>query len=80
MGRKQEKAQQRKTYQDSFKGVKHGHGGRSIRKKDEAALGKQFGGSRQDYGPPITVRVIKYIADDQRVYSIYILWSFAFLR
>jgi len=27
MGRKQEKAQQRKTYQDSFKGVKHGHGG-----------------------------------------------------
>ena len=40
MGRKQEKAQQRKTYQDSFKGVKHGHGGRSIRKKDEAALGK----------------------------------------
>ena len=40
MGRKQEKALQRKTYQDSFKGVKHGHGGRSIRKKDEAALGK----------------------------------------
>ncbi|MDD5287568.1 MAG: hypothetical protein PHY28_00425 [Dehalococcoidales bacterium] len=40
MGRKQEKAQQRKTYQDNFKGVKHGHGGRSIRKKDEAALGK----------------------------------------
>jgi len=40
MGRKQEKAQQRKTYRDTFKSVKHGHGGRSIRKKDEAALGK----------------------------------------
>jgi hypothetical protein len=40
MGRKQEKAQQRKAYKDTFKNVKHGHGGRSIRKKDEAALGK----------------------------------------
>lgn len=40
MGRKQEKAQQRKVYKDLFKNVKHGHGGRSIRKKDEAALGK----------------------------------------
>ena len=40
MGRKQDKAQQRKTYKDMYKGVKHGHGGRSIRKKDEAALGK----------------------------------------
>jgi DNA replication protein DnaC len=25
---------------EAFKGMKHGHGGRSIRKKDEAALGK----------------------------------------
>jgi len=40
MGRKQEKAEQRRKYKEAFKGVKHGHGGRSIRKKDEAALGK----------------------------------------
>ncbi len=40
MGRKQEKAAQRKQYQEAFKNVKHGHGGRSIRKKEEAALGK----------------------------------------
>jgi hypothetical protein len=31
---------QRKTYQESFKKVKHGHGGRAIRKKEETALGK----------------------------------------
>jgi hypothetical protein len=40
MGRKQEKAQQRKSYKEAFKGVKHGHGGRAVRKKQEAALGK----------------------------------------
>mgnify|MGYP001570226672 FL=1 len=40
MGRKQEKANQRKAYQEAFKEVKHGHGGRSIRKKQEAALGR----------------------------------------
>ena len=40
MGRKQEKAQQRSKYKEDFKKVKHGHGGRSIKKKDEAALGK----------------------------------------
>jgi hypothetical protein len=40
MGRKQQKAEQRKAYQEMFKKMKHGHGGRSIRKKDEAALGK----------------------------------------
>jgi len=40
VGRKQEKAEQRKTYKEMFKKMKHGHGGRSIRKKDEAALGK----------------------------------------
>lgn len=40
MGKKQEKAEQRKNYKESFKKVKHGHGGRSLRKKDEAALGK----------------------------------------
>lgn len=39
-GRKQEKAQQRKTYKEAFKNVKHGHGGRSIRKKQESALGR----------------------------------------
>lgn len=40
MGRKQEKAQQRKQYKESIKGLKHGHGGRAIKKKDESALGK----------------------------------------
>ncbi|HLB28051.1 MAG TPA: hypothetical protein VJK47_02445 [Dehalococcoidales bacterium] len=40
MGRKQEKANQRKAYKEAFKNVKHGHGGRSIRKKEEAALGR----------------------------------------
>lgn len=40
MGRKQEKQQQRKIYKDLFKNVHHGHGTRSIKKKDESALGK----------------------------------------
>jgi len=40
MGRKQEKAAQRKAYKEAFKNVKHGHGGRPIRKKEEAGLGK----------------------------------------
>jgi hypothetical protein len=40
MGRKTEKAAQRKSYKESFKNIKHGHGGRSVRKKQEAALGK----------------------------------------
>jgi hypothetical protein len=40
MGRKQEKAEQRRRYKEAFKKVKHGHGGRPIRKKEEAALGK----------------------------------------
>lgn len=40
MGRKQEKAEQRKSYKESFKKVKHGHGSRAIRKKEESALGK----------------------------------------
>jgi len=40
MGRKQEKAAQRSKYRDSFKGVKHGHGGRSVKKKEETALGR----------------------------------------
>ena len=40
MGRKQEKAEQRRAYKEAFKGIKHGHGGRAVRKKDEAALGK----------------------------------------
>ena len=40
MGRKQEKAQQRKQYKESFRGVKHGHGGRAIKKKQESALGR----------------------------------------
>jgi hypothetical protein len=39
MGRKQEKAEQRKNYKETFKKMKHGHGGRSIRKKEESALG-----------------------------------------
>lgn len=40
MGRKQEKLQQRKQYKESYKNVKHGHGGRSVKKKQEFALGK----------------------------------------
>jgi len=40
MGRKQEKAEQRRNYKEAFKKVKHGHGGRAIRKKEEAALGR----------------------------------------
>lgn len=40
MGRKQEKAEQRRRYSEAFKNVKHGHGGRSVKKKDESALGR----------------------------------------
>ncbi len=40
MGKKQDKVQQRKNYKEAFKGVKHSHGGRSVRKKQENALGK----------------------------------------
>ena len=40
MGRKQDKVEQRKKYKESFNKVKHGHGGRFIKKKEEAALGK----------------------------------------
>jgi hypothetical protein len=40
MGHKQDKAEQRRRYKEAFKKVKHGHGGRPIRKKEEAALGK----------------------------------------
>jgi hypothetical protein len=40
MGRKAEKAAQRRTYKEAFKNVKHGHGTRAIRKKEESALGK----------------------------------------
>ncbi|MCX7911387.1 MAG: hypothetical protein N2506_00255 [Dehalococcoidales bacterium] len=40
MGRKAEKAAQRKAYREAFKNVKHGHGGRPIRKKEETALGQ----------------------------------------
>jgi hypothetical protein len=40
MGRKQEKAEQRRRYKEAFRKVKHGHGGRPVKKKEEAALGK----------------------------------------
>lgn len=40
MGRKQEKAEQRKQYKEAFKKVKHGHGSLAIRKKEEAAPGR----------------------------------------
>jgi hypothetical protein len=40
MGRKQDKTEQRNRYKEAFKGVKHGHGGRPIRRKQEAALGR----------------------------------------
>jgi hypothetical protein len=34
------KAEQRRKYHEDFKKVKHGHGTRSIKKKDESALGR----------------------------------------
>jgi len=40
MGRKKEKSLQRNSYKESFKNVKHRHGGRSVKKKQEFALGK----------------------------------------
>ena len=40
VGRKQEKAEQRKKYKEAFKKVKHGHGSRPIKKKEEAALSR----------------------------------------
>ena len=40
MARKQDKAQQRKNYKEAFKKVRHGHGGRPVKKKEEAALGR----------------------------------------
>ncbi len=40
MGRKAEKASQRKSYKEQFKKVKHGHGTRAIKKKQESALGR----------------------------------------
>jgi hypothetical protein len=40
MGHKEKKAQQRQAYKAAFKKVKHGHGGRAIRKKEESALGR----------------------------------------
>ena len=40
MGRKAEKAAQRRAYKEAFKDVKHGHGGRPIKKKQESALGR----------------------------------------
>jgi hypothetical protein len=41
MGRKKDKAEQRKKYKEAFSKVKHSHGdGRSIKKKEESALGR----------------------------------------
>lgn len=40
MGAKMEKAAQRRKYHEDFKEVKHGHGTRSVRKKEESALGR----------------------------------------
>ena len=40
MGKKAEKERQRQAYKAAFKGVKHNHGTRSIKKKDESALGR----------------------------------------
>lgn len=41
MGRKMEKAAQRRNYKESFKNVKHGHGTRAVRKKEESALSRR---------------------------------------
>jgi hypothetical protein len=40
MGRKQDKAEQRKKYKDTNKKYKPGHGGLAIKKRDIAALGR----------------------------------------
>ena len=40
MGHKEHKAQQKKAYHEAFKNVKHGHGTRAVKKKDESALGR----------------------------------------
>jgi len=40
MGRKREKSEQRKSYREAFRGIKHGHGGWLVKKRAEAALGK----------------------------------------
>ncbi len=40
MGHKEEKSRQKKAYHEAFKNVKHGHGTRAVRKKDESALGR----------------------------------------
>jgi len=40
MGRKQEKAEQRKRAKEAFKKFKFNHGGRALRKKEESALGR----------------------------------------
>jgi hypothetical protein len=39
MGRKAEKQAQRRSYKEAFKNVKHGHGTRPVKKKQESALG-----------------------------------------
>jgi len=41
LGRKADKAEQRRRYHEAFKHVKHNHGTRSIRKVDESALGRK---------------------------------------
>jgi hypothetical protein len=38
VGRKQDKAEQRKKYKESFRKVEHGHSGRPVRKIEETAL------------------------------------------
>jgi len=38
MGRKQEKAEQRKAYKEAFKRDKHGHGSRPVKKRAGATL------------------------------------------
>ncbi len=40
MGRKQEKAEQRRRYKEVFKKVKHGHGGHPVKKKEKVASDK----------------------------------------
>ncbi len=40
MAHKLEKEQQRRAYKEAFKKVKHGHGTRAIKKKDESALAR----------------------------------------
>jgi hypothetical protein len=55
-------------------------GAQSARRMRQLWASSFFKGMPSGYGPPSPSGDLIYRADDQRVYSIYILWSSAFLR